>query len=159
MCGWGEAFCAPGLTQTIRELASLLEGEDARQVEPLVRKLHLATAHVSSGGTVYHAISGIEAALWDLAARSLEVPLWQLFGGSFRDRVRIYADCHAGEALTSYSAIARLAAAAVDGERRRTSSTTSTRRCTGRRLRRKTSTPQTPTRRVRARWPTAASRR
>jgi len=104
VCGWGEAFCAPGLTQTIRELASLLEGEDARQVEPLARKLHLATAHVSSGGTVYHAISGIEAALWDLAARSLEVPLWQLFGGRFREGVRIYADCHAGEALTSYSA-------------------------------------------------------
>ena len=37
-------------------------------------------------------------------ARSLGVPLWQLFGGCFRDRVRIYADCHAGEALTSYSA-------------------------------------------------------
>ena len=105
-----------GSTQTIRELAPLLDGEDARQVEPLVRKLHLATAHVSSGGTVYHAISGIEAALWDLAARSLEVPLWRLFGGRFRDRVRIYADCHAGEALTSYGAIARLAAAALDGE-------------------------------------------
>jgi len=101
--GWGEAFCAPGLAETIRELAPLLVGEDARQVEPLVHKLHLATAHVSSGGTVYHAISGIESALWDLAARALEVPLWQLFGGRFRERVRIYADCHAGEALTSYS--------------------------------------------------------
>jgi L-alanine-DL-glutamate epimerase-like enolase superfamily enzyme len=102
--GWGEAFCAPGLPETIRELAPLIEGRDARHVEPLVRRLHLATAHVSSGGTVYHAISGIEAALWDLAARSLGVPLWLLFGGSFRDRVRVYADCHAGEALTSYSA-------------------------------------------------------
>ncbi len=103
--GWGEAFCAPGLSQAIRELAPLIEGRDPRQVEPLVRTLHLATAHASSGGTVYHAISGIEAALWDLSARSLEVPLWQLFGGCFRDRVRIYADCHAGEALTSYSAV------------------------------------------------------
>jgi L-alanine-DL-glutamate epimerase-like enolase superfamily enzyme len=102
--GWGEAFCAPGLVQTIRELAPLLEGRDGRDVEPLVRRLHLATAHVSTGGTVYHAISGIEAALWDLLARSLEVPLWQLFGGRFRNRVRMYADCHAGEALTSYSA-------------------------------------------------------
>ena len=103
--GWGEAFCAPGLSQTIRELAPLVEGRDARQVEPLVRTLHLATAHASGGSTVLHAISGIEAALWDLAARSLEVPLWQLLGGCFRDRVRIYADCHAGEALTSYSAV------------------------------------------------------
>ncbi len=104
IAGWGESFCAPGLAETIRELAPLVEGRDARHVEPLVRRLHLATAHSSSGGTVYHAISGIEAALWDLVARSLEVPLWQLFGGCFRDRVRIYADCHAGEALTSYSA-------------------------------------------------------
>jgi L-alanine-DL-glutamate epimerase-like enolase superfamily enzyme len=102
--GWGEAFCAPGLAETIRELAPLLEGRDARQVEPLVRRLHLATAHVSSGGAVYHAISGIEGALWDLLARSVEMPLWQLFGGRFRERVRIYADCHAGDALTSYSA-------------------------------------------------------
>jgi gluconate/galactonate dehydratase len=105
VCGWGEAFCAPGLAQTIRELAPLLEGADARDVEPLVRKLHLATAHASGGGIVCHAISGIEAALWDLRARSLEVPLWQLFGGRFRNRVRIYADCHAGEALTSYDAV------------------------------------------------------
>jgi L-alanine-DL-glutamate epimerase-like enolase superfamily enzyme len=104
LSGWGEAFCAPGLAETIRELAPLVEGRDARHVEPLVRRLHLATAHSSSGGTVYHAISGIEAALWDLVARRLEVPLWQLFGGCFRDRVRIYADCHAGQALTSYSA-------------------------------------------------------
>ena len=104
LVGWGEAFCAPGLPETIRELAPLIEDRDARHVEPLVRRLHLATAHVSGGGTVYHAISGIEAALWDLAARSLEVPLWQLFGGCFRDRVRIYADCHAGDALTSYGA-------------------------------------------------------
>jgi len=103
--GLGESFCAPALTQTIRELAVLLVGEDAHQIEPLVRKLHLATAHVSNGGTVYHAISGIEAALWDLAARAVEQPLWKLFGGKFRDRVRIYADCHAGEALTSYSSV------------------------------------------------------
>ena len=104
LVGWGEAFCAPGLLETIRELAPLIEDRDARHVEPLVRRLHLATAHASGGGTVYHAISGIEAALWDLAARSFEVPLWQLFGGCFRDRVRIYADCHAGDALTSYGA-------------------------------------------------------
>ena len=104
LVGWGEAFCAPGLPETIRELAPLIEGRDARHVEPLVRRLHLATAHVSGGGTVFHAISGIEAALWDLVARSLDVPLWQLFGGCFRDSVRIYADCHAGDALTSYGA-------------------------------------------------------
>jgi L-alanine-DL-glutamate epimerase-like enolase superfamily enzyme len=42
--GWSEAFCAPGLPETIRELAPLIEGRDARHVEPLVRRLHLSTA-------------------------------------------------------------------------------------------------------------------
>ncbi|HET7571202.1 MAG TPA: mandelate racemase/muconate lactonizing enzyme family protein [Gaiellaceae bacterium] len=103
--GIGECFCAPGLTATVRDLCVLLEGKDPCQIEPLVQTLHLATAHVSGGGTVYHAISGIEAALWDLNARALEVPLWRLFGGRFRDRVRVYADCHAGDALTSLSSV------------------------------------------------------
>ena len=104
--GLGEAFCAPGLTATIRDLAPLVEGEDAHQIEMITRKLRLATQHAASGGgTAHHAISGIEAALWDLNARALEVPLWRLFGGKFRDRVRIYADCHAGEALESYSSV------------------------------------------------------
>jgi gluconate/galactonate dehydratase len=104
--GIGEAFCAPGLTATIRDLAPLVEGEDGRQVESITRKMRLATQHAASGGgTVHHAISGIEAALWDLNARALEVPLWRLLGGKFRDRVRIYADCHAGEALESYSSV------------------------------------------------------
>src|SRR5439155_9190676 len=105
IAGIGEAFCTPGLTSTIREMAPLLTGEDPRQVEPLLRKLRLATAHAASGGGhVHHAISGLEAALWDATARALHVPLYQLFGGAFRKSVRIYADCHAGEALESISA-------------------------------------------------------
>lgn len=106
VAGIGEAFCTPGLTTLVRELEPLLVGEDPRDVEPITRKLRLATAHASSGGgAIHHAISGIEAALWELNARLLEVPLYRLFGGSYRRRIRIYADCHGGEALESYSAI------------------------------------------------------
>lgn len=104
--GIGECFCAPGLTATVRDLSVLVEGEDAHQIEGLTRKMRLATAHAASGGgTPHHAISGIEAALWDLNARALGVPLYRIFGGKFRDRVRIYSDCHAGEALESYSSV------------------------------------------------------
>ena len=34
-------------------------------------------------------------------ARSFGLPVWQLLGGKYRDFVRIYADCHAGDALES----------------------------------------------------------
>jgi gluconate/galactonate dehydratase len=59
----------------------------------------------STGGIVYNAISGIEAALWDLAGKLYGVPIHALLGGKYRDRVRVYADCHAGEALDALTPI------------------------------------------------------
>ena len=106
VAGIGECFTSPGLTALIREIGGLLVGEDPANVEPLLRLMRNATAHAASGGgAVHHAITGIESALWELNARALGVPLYQLFGGAFRTDVRIYADCHAGDALHSYSAV------------------------------------------------------
>ncbi len=36
-------------------------------------------------------------ALWDLAGKALDAPVYKLLGGKHRDRVRCYADCHAGK--------------------------------------------------------------
>ena len=33
------------------------------------------------------------------------MPIWQILGGKYRDEVPIYADCHAGEALESITAL------------------------------------------------------
>jgi L-alanine-DL-glutamate epimerase-like enolase superfamily enzyme len=106
--GLGECFFAPGLTAILRSLEPLLIGEDPRDVNRLFRKLQLATSGAGSiAGIVYNAISGIEAALWDLLGQSLGVPIYRLLGGKFRDRVRIYADCHGGEALESLDEVLR----------------------------------------------------
>jgi len=106
IAGLGEAFCGPGLTAVIRDVAELLIGLDPRSVDPLTRRMRLATAHAgAAGGLVHHAITGIESALWDLHARELEIPLYGALGGAFRSRIRIYADCHAGDALESYSSV------------------------------------------------------
>lgn len=100
--GWGECFFAPGLTETVAQLGELLVGHDARQVQPLMNRLRTAASGAgSTGGIVVNALSGIDAALWDLAARTLDVPLWQLLGGRFRETVRLYADCHADTDLSS----------------------------------------------------------
>src|SRR5258708_13283476 len=53
-------------------------------------------------GVMENAISGIEAALLDLNARKLGIPLYRPLGGHYRDRIRIYADCHGGGPLESY---------------------------------------------------------
>jgi len=106
--GLGECFFAPGLTSILRSLEPLLVGEDPRDINRLFRKLQLATSGAGSvAGIVYNAISGIEAALWDVLGQWLDVPIYRLLGGKFRDKVRIYADCHGGEALESLDEVLR----------------------------------------------------
>ena len=113
--GLGECFFAPGLTCILRSLEPLLIGEDPRDIHRLFRKLQLATSGAGSvAGIIYNAISGIEAALWDVLGQWLDVPIYRLLGGKFRDRVRIYADCHGGEALESLDEVLRSRAASWD---------------------------------------------
>jgi L-alanine-DL-glutamate epimerase-like enolase superfamily enzyme len=42
------------------------------------------------GGVSHKAIAGIELALWDIKAKALGVPVYELFGGPVRDRMRLY---------------------------------------------------------------------
>ena len=98
--GIGEAFVGPGLTAVIREFGTILSGEDATHVDRLVRRMRASTVYASPG-LVFHAIGGIECALLDAIGKRHRMPVWQILGGKYRDRVRIYADCHAGEALES----------------------------------------------------------
>lgn len=98
--GYGEAFLGPGLTAIIKEYESILLGEDPTSIDRVVRRLHLSSAHAGPG-LVCHAIGGIETALLDLLGKKYGMPVWQLLGGKYRDDVRIYADCHAGDALES----------------------------------------------------------
>ena len=44
----------------------------------------------TSGGVSHKAIAGVELALWDIKAKALGVPVYELFGGPLRDRVRLY---------------------------------------------------------------------
>jgi galactonate dehydratase len=37
------------------------------------------------------ALAGIDIALWDLKARKLNVPIYQLLGGKVRDKLKVYA--------------------------------------------------------------------
>lgn len=102
--GLGEAYMGPGLTAILAELRPLVVGGQTTQIEEIVRRLRGCTVHASPG-VCFHAIAGIEAALWDLLGKQLQQPIWKLLGGRFRERVRIYADCHAGDALDSMNSV------------------------------------------------------
>ena len=104
--GTGECFFAPGLAAMVAELGELLIGEDPRNIEHLVETMRWAGAGAGSlGGLLWNAITGIEAALWDLKGKHYNMPVWQLLGGKFRDEVRLYLDCHAAGALESLNTL------------------------------------------------------
>jgi L-alanine-DL-glutamate epimerase-like enolase superfamily enzyme len=98
--GYGEAFVGPAVSAVIREIATILIGEDPASIDRLLRRMRALTIYASPG-LVNHAIGGIETALLDCIGKRHNMPVWQLLGGKYRESVPIYADCHAGEALES----------------------------------------------------------
>jgi len=104
--GTGECFFAPGLAGIAEAFERLLRGEDPGDIERLVEKMRWAASGAGSlGGIVWNAITGIEAALWDLKGKSTGLPVYELLGGRFRERVRIYLDCHAEGSLECLDAL------------------------------------------------------
>lgn len=98
--GLGECYPsapAAGIHHIVHNLEDQLLGEDPRDVEKLYEKLRRWNIFTGGqGGAVLTAISGIETALWDLAGKLQNVPVYRLLGGAFRKRIRLYADCNAG---------------------------------------------------------------
>lgn len=98
--GTGECFFAPGLEKIVIEFEKILIGEDFSNIEKLVEKMRWASSGTGSlGGIIWNAITGIEAALFDLKGKYYDIPVYQLLGGKFRDQLRIYLDCHADGSL------------------------------------------------------------
>jgi len=69
-------------------LKSRLLGENPCNVDKIFRKIKQFGFHARQGGGV----CGVEMALWDLAGKAYGVPVYQMLGGKFRDKVRIYCD-------------------------------------------------------------------
>lgn len=69
-------------------LKSRLLGENPCNVEKLFKIIKPFGGHGRQGGGV----SGVEMALWDLTGKAYGVPIYQLLGGKYRDKVRIYVD-------------------------------------------------------------------
>ena len=57
----------------------------------LTSSLKIAQGFYRGGPVFQSALSGIDIALWDLKARKLNVPIWQLLGGKVREKVAVYA--------------------------------------------------------------------
>jgi L-alanine-DL-glutamate epimerase-like enolase superfamily enzyme len=90
--GVGGVFTNPGLVQAaLAVLEPLYRDENALEPERVSEKLHQNTFWMGRGGSITHAISGIDIALWDILGKATGQPVGRLLGGRYRERVRPYA--------------------------------------------------------------------
>ncbi|PSQ25492.1 enolase [Halobacteriales archaeon QS_9_68_17] len=97
--GIGESYRGGGVPELVEYTTRFLVGENPLDPERLFRLIvQEMSGHGGTTGKVVTAASGIEVALWDAAGKILDLPVYQLLGSKYRDEVRMYCDCHAGEA-------------------------------------------------------------
>jgi L-alanine-DL-glutamate epimerase-like enolase superfamily enzyme len=89
--GFGSVFTDGRLVQAaLRVLEPLFIGENALEPERVTEKMHQNTFWMGRGGSLTHAISGIDIALWDILGKATRMPVGRLLGGTYRTRVQPY---------------------------------------------------------------------
>ena len=95
--GWGEAFCQglepPEISAAVIEsaLKPLLLNQSPLDIEVLWHKMYNMTRDFGRKGSVISGISAVDIALWDIAGKFYNQPIYQLLGGSFRRKIKPYA--------------------------------------------------------------------
>jgi galactonate dehydratase len=92
LVGLGEPILegrAKTCAQAVAELEPYLLGKDPRRIVHHWQAMY-RHAFYRGGPILTSALSGVEQALWDLAGKSLGVPVYQMLGGPTRDRIRLY---------------------------------------------------------------------
>jgi L-alanine-DL-glutamate epimerase-like enolase superfamily enzyme len=95
LVGWGEAFsysCRSAVAAAVRDMiAPLALGHDAADIEGLHTHIQKRLHIFGRFGITAFALSGLDIALWDIAAKAAGLPLHQLLGGAKRTSIPCYA--------------------------------------------------------------------
>lgn len=91
--GWGEASLeghVEAVDGAYEALRDRFVGADADRIEDIWQVAY-RLGFYRGGPVLMSALAGLDHALWDLLARRLGLPVWQLLGGKVRDRIAVYA--------------------------------------------------------------------
>ncbi|MFM8992369.1 MAG: mandelate racemase/muconate lactonizing enzyme family protein [Alphaproteobacteria bacterium] len=89
--GYGSVFTDARLVAAaLKVLEPLYLGENALEPARVSEKLHQNSFWMGRGGSLTHAISGIDIALWDILGKVTGMSVGRLVGGRHRERVQPY---------------------------------------------------------------------
>ena len=98
--GWGEAFgfrAVRSAKLAVEELiAPICIGKDATKIAPLMLEVQEKLHIFGRTGPLFYGISAVDIALWDIAGKAANAPVYRLLGGGAAD-----LDCYAS--LIRYS--------------------------------------------------------
>ena len=138
--GLGEAECFMGVVEGVQWIKSFLVGRSPFAVRPLVSEMLNGTLPpnrnfsdrlegksenesvaysgwsptATETGPITWAMSGVEMALCDIVGKALETPVYNLFGGKFRDIARVYLDRSVPEDVTDLDAWKEIASKSIE---------------------------------------------
>ncbi|PSR32574.1 MAG: galactonate dehydratase [Sulfobacillus benefaciens] len=90
--GWSEAMLegrAATVRTAVNELMRIVMGTDPRRIEDQFQRM-VRRPFYRFGPVFSSALAAVEIALWDIKARALGVPIYDLMGGAVRDRLGVY---------------------------------------------------------------------
>lgn len=90
--GWGEPIVegkASAVKAAVGEYMTYLMGKDPLRIEQHWQAMYRANFY-RGGPVLMSAISGIDQALWDIKGKYYNMPVYEMLGGSCRDKLRVY---------------------------------------------------------------------
>lgn len=92
--GHGEGVDAtPGTYHLVKQFGQRLKGKSPLNVHRLFEDIRRSGFFEGAQSGMFVAVlTAVETALWDLAGKALNLPVYQLLGGKFRDKIRVYCD-------------------------------------------------------------------
>lgn len=95
LTGIGEGTNWPGsslVLEACKHLGEVVVGEDPTRIDYIWTKLYRDFNWLGQAGPVMSAISALDIALWDIAGKRAGMPVHQLLGGTYRRRIKLYAN-------------------------------------------------------------------
>lgn len=93
--GWGECFGGGNIALANkviveRVIQPMILGMDALDRDVIWHKVYNLTRDHGQKGMPLQALSGVDIALWDIAGKAANLPVYKLLGGNFRDKIPAY---------------------------------------------------------------------
>jgi len=92
LVGWGECLGPADINAAVvASMTPMLIGRNPLDIEPIWMELYNQFRDQGQRGPIHTGLSGIDIALWDIAGKHFDAPIYKLMGGAWRTEIPAYA--------------------------------------------------------------------